>query len=54
MNGQLHKNDIQSRALKLRDELYTRCEKRELTEQECRGADEYLSKVIDLIDEYTY
>ena len=49
MNGQLHKNDIQSRALKLRDELYTRCEKRELTEQECRGADEYLSKIIDLI-----
>ena len=51
MNGQLHKDDIQSRALKLKDELYGRCERRELTEQECRGADEYLNKVLDVIDE---
>ena len=54
MNGQLHKGDIQHRAFELRDELYGRCERRELTEQECRGADEYLSRVIDAIDEYPY
>jgi hypothetical protein len=51
MDGHLHTDDIQSRALELRDELYGRCERRELTEQECRGADEYLNKVLDVIDE---
>ena len=51
MNGQLHKGDIQNRANELKDELYGRCERRELTEQECRGADEYLNKVLDVIDE---
>ncbi len=50
MDGQLHKDDIQS----LRDELYGRCERRELTEQECRGADEYLGRVLDVINEYAY
>ena len=54
MNGQLHKSDMQSRAFALRDELYSRCERRELTEQECRGADEYLGRMIDAINEYTY
>ena len=54
MDGQLHKSDMQIRASQLRDELYVRCERRELTEQECRGADEYLGRVIDFIDEYAY
>ena len=51
LDGHLHTDDIQSRALELRDELYGRCERRELTEQECRGADEYLNKVLDVIHE---
>ncbi len=54
MDGQLHKSDMQSRAFALRDELYSRCERRELTEQECRGADEYLGRMIDAINEYAY
>jgi hypothetical protein len=54
MDGQLHKSDMQSRAFELRDELYTRCERRELTEQECRGADEYLGRILNVIDEYNY
>ena len=54
MDGQLHKSEMQSRAFELRDELYSRCERRELTEQECRGADEYLNRVIDFIDGYAY
>ena len=45
---------MQSRAFALRDELYSRCERRELTEQECRGADEYLGRMIDAINEYAY
>ena len=54
MNGQMHKVDMQARAFKLKNELYGRCERHELTEQECRGADEYLGRVIDFIDEYAY
>ena len=50
----MDKKVIQSRAFELRDELYFRCERRELTEQECRGADEYLNRVIDAINEYAY
>ncbi len=51
-SGQLKKIDIQSRALKLKNELYDRCERHELSEQECRGADEYLNKVLDVVDEF--
>jgi hypothetical protein len=54
MNGQMHKVDMQARAFKLKNELYGRCERRELTEQECRGAEEYLNKVLDVVDEFAY
>ena len=45
---------MQARAHKLKHELYNRCERHEMTEQECRGADEYLNKVLDTLDEYAY
>lgn len=45
---------MQARAHKLKHELYGRCERRELTEQECRGADEYLNKVLDVVEEFGY
>ena len=54
MNGQMHKVDMQARAFKLKNELYGRCERRELTEQECRGAEEYLNKLLDVVDEFAY
>ena len=54
MNGSLDKPHMQARAVKLKNELYDRCERHELTEQECRGADEYLNKVLDVIQEYAY
>ena len=54
MNGAMHKVDMQSRALRLKNELYDRCERQELSEQECRGADEYLNKVLDVVDEFAY
>ena len=54
MNGAMHKVDMQSRALKLKNELYERYERHELSEQECRGADEYLNKVLDVVDEFAY
>ena len=54
MNGAMHKVDMQARAIKLKNELYARCERHELTEQECRGADEYLNKVLDVVEEFAY
>ena len=54
MNGQMHKYNMQARANKLKNELYDRCERRELSEQECRGAEEYLNKVLDVVDEFAY
>ena len=54
MNGAMHKVDMQARAFKLKNELYERCERHELSEQECRGADEYLNKVLDVVDEFSY
>jgi|TARA_B100001964_G_C14126659_1_gene550882 hypothetical protein len=53
-SGSLNKIDIQSRAYKLKNELYDRCERHELSEQECRGADEYLNKILDVVEEYSY
>ena len=54
MNGSLNKPHMVARAITLKNELYTRCERHELTEQECRGADEYLNKVLDVLQEYAY
>jgi hypothetical protein len=54
MNGQLHKDDMKSRAIGLKEELYERCEKQDMTYQECLGAEQYLNKVLDVIEEYSY
>ena len=54
MNGQMHKVDMQARAIKLKNELYGRCERHEMTHEECRGAEEYLNKVLDVVDEFAY
>ena len=54
MNGSLDKPHMKARAIKLKNELYGRCERHELTEQEWRGADEYLNRVLDVVEEYAY
>tara|TARA_B100000029_G_C17455447_1_gene916543 strand:- start:943 stop:1107 length:165 start_codon:yes stop_codon:yes gene_type:complete len=54
MNGALHKVDMTAKTMKLKNDLYSRCERHELSEQECRGADEYLNRVLDVLDEYAY
>ena len=53
MNGQLHKDDMKSRAISLKDELYERCERHDMTYHECLGAEQYLDKVLEVIDEYS-
>ena len=54
MNGQLHKYDMEARTSKLKNDLYGRCERHEMTYEECRGAEEYLNRVIDEINEFGY
>ena len=54
MNGQLHKYDMEARTSKLKNELYERCARHDMTHEECRGAEEYLNKVIEVIDEFGY
>lgn len=54
MNGSLDKPHMKSRALRLKNELYSRCERHELTHEECRGADIYLNKILDVLEEYAY
>jgi hypothetical protein len=45
---------MEARTLKLKNDLYLRCERHDMTHEECRGADEYLNKVLDVINEYAY
>ena len=54
MNGSLDKPHMEARAVKLKNELYERCERHEMSYEECRGDDEYLNKVLDVIQEYAY
>ena len=54
MNGSLDKPHMKSKTMKLKNELYERCARHEMTEQECRGADEYLNKILDAVEEYAY
>ena len=54
MNGSLDKPHMEARAIKLKNELYARCERHEMSYEECRGADEHLNKVLDVIHEYAY
>jgi len=54
MNGSISKILMKSKTLKLKSEVHSRCEKNEMSQEECRGADEYLNKVLDHLEEYHY
>jgi hypothetical protein len=54
MNGRLQKVDMTARAIKLKNELHERCSRHDMNNEECRAADEYLNKVLDVLDEYAY
>ena len=54
MNGALDKPHMEARVHKLKNEVYARCERHEMTYEECRGADEYLNRTLDIINEYAY
>ena len=51
-NGRLTKVDMTSKLMQLKRELHYKCEIGEKGEWECRGADEYLNRTLDILDEF--
>ena len=52
MNGRLDKVAMTNRLMQLKRELHYKCEIGEKGQWECNGANEYLNKTFDILDEY--
>ena len=52
MNGRLDKVAMTNRLMQLKRELHYKCEIGEKGEWECKGANEYVNKTFDVLDEY--
>ena len=52
MNGRLTKVDMTSRLMQLKRELHYKCEIGEKGKWECIGANDYLNRAMDVLDEY--
>ena len=52
MNGRLDKVAMTNKLMQLKRELHYKCEIGEKGELECKGANEYLNKTFDVLDEY--
>ena len=52
MNGRLDKVAMTNKLMQLKRELAYKCEIGEMGEWECNGANKYLNKVWDVLDEY--
>ena len=52
MNGRLDKVAMTNRLMQLKRELHYKCEIGEKGYRYCVGANEYLNKTLDVLDEY--
>ena len=52
MNGRLDKVAMTNRLMQLKRELHYKCERGEKGVWECNGANEYLNRVFEVLDEY--
>ena len=52
MNGRLDKVAMTNKLMQLKRELHYKCEIGEMGEWECQGANNYLNKSLDILDEY--
>ena len=52
MNGRLDKVAMTNKLMQLQRELHYKCEIGEKGEWECKGANDYLNRVFDVLDEY--
>ena len=52
MNGRLDKVAMTNKLMQLKRELHYKCEIGEMGEWVCDGANKYLNKSLDILDEY--
>ena len=52
MNGRLNKVAMTDKLLRLKHELDDKCSRNEMGEWECVGANNYLSRVMDILAAY--
>ena len=52
MNGRLDKVAMTNKLMQLKRELHYKCEIGEMGVWECEGANKYLNKSLDILDEY--
>jgi hypothetical protein len=52
MNGRLSKVDMTNKLMQLKRELDYKCEIGVMGQLECAGANKYMHKVFDVLDEY--
>ena len=52
MNGRLNKVEMTSKLMQLKRELHYKCEIGEKGKWECIGANDYLNRAMDVLDEY--
>ena len=52
MNGRLNKVAMTAKLMQLKNELEYKCKMGELGEWECVGANKYLNRSLDILDEY--
>ena len=52
MNGRLDKVAMTNKLMQLKRDLHYKCEIGEKGEWECKGANEYLNRCFDVLDEY--
>ena len=52
MNGRLDKVAMTNKLMQLKRELHYKCEIGEMGQWECEGANNYINKSLDILDEY--
>ena len=52
MNGRLDKVAMTNKLMQLKRELHYKCEIGEKNEGDCNGANDYLNRTFDVLDEY--
>ncbi len=52
MNGRLSKVEMTAKLMRLKVELKDKCDRNEMGEWECIGADKYLNRSLDILEEY--
>ncbi len=52
MNGRLDKVKMTAKLMRLKNEVADKCDRGEMGEWECVGANKYLNRSLEILDEY--